>query len=128
MYPQDFYFTKEHEWVKVEGEKGIVGITDYAQKSLGDIVYVELPQIGKIVKFMETAGTIESVKAASDIFSPVTGEVIEVNENLKDSPELLNKDPHGKGWLFVVKLHDKTELKKLMTASEYEKYVEGLTK
>lgn len=128
MYPQDFYFSKEHEWVKVEGEKGIIGITDYAQKSLGDIVYVELPPIGKIVKFMETAGTIESVKAASDIFSPVTGEVIEVNENLKDSPELVNKDPYGNGWLFIVKLHDKTELKKLMTASEYEKYVEGLSK
>lgn len=128
MYPQEYYFTKEHEWVKVEGEKGVVGITDYAQKSLGDIVYVELPSIGKVVKFMEVAGTIESVKAASDIYSPVTGEVIEVNENLKDSPELINKDPHGSGWLFIVKLHDKTELKKLMTASEYEKYVEGLSK
>ncbi|MGQ9617746.1 MAG: glycine cleavage system protein GcvH [Candidatus Aminicenantia bacterium] len=128
MYPQDFYYTKEHEWVKVEGEKGIVGITDYAQKSLGDIVYVELPPLGKTVKFMETAGTIESVKAASDIFSPITGEVLEVNENLKDSPELINKDPHGNGWLFVVKLHDKTELKKLMPAVEYEKYVDSLSK
>ncbi len=128
MYPQDFYFSKEHEWVKVEGEKGIVGITDYAQKSLGDIVYVELPPVGKIVKFMETAGTIESVKAASDIFSPVSGEVIEINENLKDSPELINKEPHSGGWLFVVKLFDKTELKKLMNASEYEKYVERLEK
>ncbi|MEW6456746.1 MAG: glycine cleavage system protein GcvH [Acidobacteriota bacterium] len=128
MYPENFYYTKDHEWIRVDGEKGVIGITNYAQKELGDIVYIELPKIGRTLKFHETIGTIESVKAVSDIYSPVSGEIIEINENLKDSPELINNDPHGEGWILVVKIKDKTELKNLMSSLEYEKYLEGIVK
>ena len=126
MYPDDYYYTKDHEWIKVEGEKATVGITDFAQKQLGDVVYVELPEVGTELEFHQSIGVIESVKAVSDVYSPVSGEVIELNEKLNDSPELVNQDPHGKGWIIRVKIKDEAELQKLMSADEYEKFIEGI--
>lgn len=126
MYPNDFYYSKDHEWLKIDGENATVGITDFAQKQLGDVVYVELPKPGAQLEFHQSLGVIESVKAVSDIYSPVSGEVIEVNEGLNDSPELVNEDPHNEGWIIRIKVKDKAELEKLMSASEYEKYLEGL--
>jgi glycine cleavage system H protein len=126
MYPDDYYYTKDHEWIKVEGEKATVGITDFAQKQLGDVVYVELPDVGTQLEFHQSIGVIESVKAVSDVYSPVSGEVIELNEKLNDSPETINQDPHGKGWIIRIKLKDEQELQKLMTVSDYEKFIEGI--
>ena len=126
MYPDDYYYTKDHEWVKVEGEEAVIGITDFAQKQLGDVVYVELPQIGKEFGFHEVLGVVESVKAVSDIYSPISGEVVALNEDLNDSPEMMNEDPHNKGWIVRLKIKDKTEFEKLMSASDYEKFIEGL--
>jgi len=126
MYPDDYYYTKDHEWIKVEGEKATVGITDFAQKQLGDVLYVELPEVGTELEFHQSIGVIESVKAVSDVYSPVSGEVIELNEKLNDSPELVNQDPHGKGWIIRVKIKDEAELQKLMSADEYEKFIEGI--
>ena len=126
MYPDDYLYTKDHEWLKEEGEEATVGITDFAQKQLGDVVYVELPQAGVQLEFHQSLGVIESVKAVSDIYSPVSGEVIQINEELNDSPELVNEDPHGKGWMIRIKIKDQNELEKLMSLSEYEKFIEGL--
>ena len=126
MYPDDFYYSQDHEWIKVEGEKALVGITDFAQKQLGDVVYVELPKIGTQLEFHQQLGVIESVKAVSDLYSPVSGEVLEANEELNNSPELVNEDPHGKGWIIRLKVKDESELQKLMSAVEYEKFLEGI--
>jgi len=126
MYPDNFYYTKDHEWVKTDGDKATVGITDFAQKQLGDVVYVELPQSGSQLEFHQSMGVIESVKAVSDIFSPISGEIIETNEELNDSPELVNENPHDSGWIVKIKIKDEKELEKLMSASEYEKFLEGL--
>ncbi|MFP4081196.1 MAG: glycine cleavage system protein GcvH [Candidatus Aminicenantes bacterium] len=126
MYPDDFHYTKDHEWIKVEGERATVGITDFAQKQLGDVVYVELPEVGTKLEFHQSLGVIESVKAVSDVYSPVAGEVAEVNQKLNDSPEMINEDPHGQGWIIRLKIKDETELQKLMSASEYEKFLEGI--
>lgn len=122
--PKDLKYTKEHEWVKVEDEKAIIGITDFAQSELTDIVYVEPPEVGLEIKKGEELGVIESVKAASEFYSPVSGEVIEVNEELEGSPELMNKDPYGKGWMVILKVWDLGELEELMDAEEYKKHVE----
>ncbi|MFO7981328.1 MAG: glycine cleavage system protein GcvH [Candidatus Aminicenantes bacterium] len=126
MYPEDFSYTKDHEWVKVEGDTATVGITDFAQNQLGDVVFVELPEPGDELEAHQTLGVVESVKAVSDIYSPISGEVTEINEGLNDDPEILNQDPHGKGWIIKLKVKDESELEDLMTASEYEKYLEGL--
>jgi len=126
MYPDDFYYTKDHEWIKVDKEEATVGITDFAQKQLGDVVYLELPQVGTSLESHQSIGVIESVKAVSDIYSPISGEVADVNGELNDSPELVNEDPHGKGWIVKLKVKNESELEKLMTASDYEKFVEGL--
>ncbi len=126
MYPEDFYYSKDHEWVKVKGEEATVGITDFAQKQLGDVVYVELPEVGSELGFHQSLGVIESVKAVSDIYSPVSGEVVAVNEGLNDAPEQVNEDPHGQGWIIRLKLKDAAELEKLMSVDEYEKFLEGL--
>lgn len=126
MYPRDYYYTKDHEWIKVKDGEGIVGITEFAQKQLGDVVYVELPQVGAELGFHQTFGVVESVKAVSDVFSPVSGKVTAVNENLNDSPELLNEDPHNKGWMIKIALKNENELQKLMSASDYEKFLEDL--
>jgi glycine cleavage system H protein len=122
-YPESYKYTKEHEWIRVEGDQGTIGITDHAQHELGDIVFVELPNIGKKVSKGETFGSVESVKAVSDIYSPVSGEVLAANELLSKSPEKLNEDPHGDAWLIKVKLSDPGEVSELMSAADYEKYV-----
>lgn len=126
MYPDDFYYTNDHEWLKIDGDKATVGITEFAQKQLGDVVYVELPQSGAQLEFHQSFGVIESVKAVSDIYSPISGEVVEINEELNASPELVNEDPHDKGWIIRMKVKDEGELDKLMSASDYEKFLEGL--
>ncbi len=123
MYPNDYRYTKEHEWIKAEGDSATVGITDHAQDQLGDVVFVELPKVGAKLQAMQSFGTVESVKAVSDIYAPVSGEVTEINEALVDTPEKLNEDPHGQGWLIRLKLSDKTELSKLMTVEQYQEYV-----
>ncbi len=123
MYPQELLYTKEHEWIRVDESIGMIGITDHAQKELGDIVYVELPKAGEHVTANESLGSVESVKAVSEIYSPVTGEVIAVNQKLQNNPELLNTDPHGEAWLIRVRLTDRREIEKLMTADEYEAYI-----
>lgn len=123
MYPEEFQYTKDHEWIRVDGDTGTIGITDHAQKELGDIVYVELPNSGDQVTATETFGTVESVKAVSEIFSPVTGEVTAVNSKLRDHPELLNSDPHAGAWLIRVQLADPKEVTKLMSSEEYEAYI-----
>lgn len=124
MYPEEFQYTKEHEWIRLDEDIGTIGITDHAQKELGDIVYVELPKPGDPVAASETFGTVESVKAVSEIFSPVTGEVTAVNPKLQNHPELLNSDPHGAAWLVRVRLANPKELEKLMSATEYEAYIQ----
>lgn len=126
MVPSNSKFTKDHEWVRVEGDVAVVGISDFAQKHLGDVVYVDLPAIGTKLAVHQTIGTIESVKAVSEVFSPVSGEVVETNGGLADAPEAVNQDPHGKGWILKVKLADKGDLNALMSAPDYEKYLEGL--
>ncbi len=126
MYPEEYHYTKDHEWIKVENNEAVVGITDFAQKQLGDVVYVELPQVGAVFEFHQSLGVIESVKAVSDLYSPLSGEVIAINEELDGSPEMVNEDPHGKGWIIRLKLRDETEIEKLMSVSDYEKFLEGL--
>jgi len=126
MYPEEFHYTKDHEWIKVENDEAVVGITDFAQKQLGDVVYVELPQVGTVFEFHQSLGVIESVKAVSDIYSPISGEVVAANEELDGSPEMVNEDPHGKGWIVRLKLKDEAEIEKLMSTTEYEKFLEGL--
>jgi len=124
MYPDDRKYTKEHEWIKLEGDRGRVGITDYAQKQLGDVVYVELPKVGADLKPMQVFGTIESVKAVSELFSPVGGKVLEVNPELESKPELVNEDPHGRAWMMVIQITNPGELEGLLSAADYQKYVE----
>ena len=128
MDPADRRYTKDHEWVRVEGDHGTVGITDYAQKQLGDVVYVELPEAGRKLKVHETFGTVESVKAVSELFSPVAGEVTEANTALVQSPEALNADPYGKAWMIKVRLADAKAVDALMDAAAYQKYVESEAK
>ena len=119
-------FSKDHEWVRVEGGSATVGITTYAQEQLGDVVFVELPAIGKKVKAGDEAAVVESVKAASEVYAPVSGEVTEANAALSDTPALVNEDAEGKGWFFKLKLADVKELDKLMDAAAYKSYTEGL--
>jgi glycine cleavage system H protein len=123
MYPENFHYTKEHEWVRVEGDIGVVGITDHAQQELGDIVYVDLPKAGSTVEQGKTLASVESVKAVSDVYAPVSGEVVEVNALLSTSPEKLNEDPHGDAWLVKIKLSAPGEIKQLLSAEEYQNYV-----
>lgn len=125
MTPEDSKYAKSHEYVHVEGNVGTIGITEYAQKELGDVVFVELPQIGTQLEQNEELGSIESVKAVSELFAPVTGEVVEVNERLRDTPELVNTDPYGDGWMIRVRLSDASELDVLMSPEEYDEYVES---
>lgn len=122
-YPANYQYTKEHEWVLVEGANGTIGITDHAQHELGDIVFVDLPKVGTTIIRGQTFGSVESVKAVSDIYAPVSGEVTAINEGLSKAPEKLNEDPHGAAWLIKVKLTDAGETKDLLSADDYEKYV-----
>lgn len=123
MYPPELQYTKDHEWVRVDGNTASIGITDHAQKELGDIVFVELPAVGTHVAAKESLGTVESVKAVADVFSPVSGEVVAVNPKIQRSPELVNTDPHGEGWLVRLRLKDRSETDPLMSAEDYEAYV-----
>ncbi len=123
MYPQEFLYTKDHEWIRVDENVGTIGITDHAQKELGDIVFVELPKVGDHVTAKESFGTVESVKAVSEIYAPVDGDVIAVNPKIQASPEILNADPHGDAWLIRVRLTDRNEVEGLMSAEEYEAYI-----
>ncbi len=125
IYPEEFRYTKEHEWVKAEGDVGTIGITDHAQSELGDIVYVDLPKIGTKLERGKTLGSVESVKAVSDIYSPVSGEVTEINESLATAPESLNTDPHGAAWLVKVKMSAPDEIKQLLSAPDYQSYIQA---
>jgi len=122
-YPDDLYYTKDHEWIRVDGDRGTVGITDHAQNQLGDVVYVELPAVGSTYASGDPFGSVESVKAVSELYLPVHGEVLEVNAALTDRPELVNADPHGEGWMVVVRLDKPDEASGLMRAVDYERYV-----
>ncbi len=125
--PENLRYSRDHEWLLLDDDVATIGITDYAQKSLGDIVYVELPKIGERFNAHEPCGSVESVKAISEIFTPITGEVIEINEHLNDSPELVNTDPYGKAWMVKLKIRNPDEVNSLMTAAEYEEYLKNTT-
>lgn len=124
MYPADFRYTKDHEWIQMNGATGTIGITDYAQHALGDVVFVELPKLGIKVKAGDVLGTVESVKAVSEVFSPVAGEVVEVNSSLASAPEKINQEPHGAAWLVKLKLENPKDVSNLMDAKAYAAYVE----
>jgi len=124
MYPADFRYTKDHEWIQMNGATGTIGITDYAQHALGDVVFVELPKTGIKVKAGDVLGTVESVKAVSEVFSPVAGEVVEVNSSLTSAPEKINQEPHGAAWLVKLKLENPKDVSNLMDAKAYAAYVE----
>ena len=128
MYPQDCRYSKDHEWIKVEGDRGRVGITEYAQKQLGDVVFLELPEAGKALAAGEQFGTVESVKAVSELYAPVAGEVVEVNSALAAKPETINKDPHGAAWMIVLKLADPAEVTGLLDAAAYQALVDSEAK
>ncbi|HKT50099.1 MAG TPA: glycine cleavage system protein GcvH [Candidatus Angelobacter sp.] len=121
-YPKDYRYTREHEWIQVSGNTGLVGITDHAQESLGDIVFVELPKVGGNLDAGKTFGTVESVKAVSELYAPVAGRVVEINESLNQSPEQINKDAH-RAWMVKIELTHPDDLKSLMSAEEYETYI-----
>ena len=118
-YPAGYKYTKDHEWIELAGDRGKVGITDYAQQQLGDVVFMELPEVGKVLKAGQSFGTIESVKAVSELYAPVSGEVVEVNEALKSKPEAVNSDPHG-SWMVVIKLSDASEAGALLDSVAYD--------
>jgi glycine cleavage system H protein len=119
--PENLLYSKEHEWVKLDGDTATIGITDYAQNSLGDIVYVELPKVGTKIDQFANVGVIESVKAVSDLFTPISGEVLAINAGLVDDPAAVNKDPYGAGWLFTLRVSDRSETDRLLHAADYEK-------
>ena len=125
--PDDLHYSKDHEWVRVEGNVAVVGITDYAQDSLGDVVYVELPKVGDEFAANESFGSVESVKAVSEVFSPVSGEVVGTNETLGDAPEQVNTDPYGEGWMIRVQLSNPGEVDSMLTAAEYEDFTKAET-
>ncbi|MFH1411941.1 MAG: glycine cleavage system protein GcvH [Candidatus Omnitrophota bacterium] len=125
MIPEGLKYTKEHEWIKVDGKKAVIGITDHAQSELGDITFIELPKIGKDVKTAESIATVESVKAASDIYAPVSGKITGINETLTDAPEQVNHSPYDKGWICVIEMPDISGMGTLMDKEAYEAYVEG---
>lgn len=128
MNPDDVRYHKEHTWVRVEGNKGTIGITDYAQDALGDIVYIDLPEVDSSVDADHEISEIESTKATSSVISPVSGKVVKINDDLAESPEVINEDPYGKGWVAIVELDDPSEADDLMDVSDYEKYIEEESK
>jgi glycine cleavage system H protein len=125
MYPSDYLYSREHEWVRVEGDVCILGITEFAQQELGEVVFVELPEVGQVFDSGDELGTIESVKAVAEIYTPVAGEIIEANEAVVDDPELLNEDPHHEGWLLKIRFSSAADLKQLMNAEQYEAYTKS---
>jgi len=124
MYPDDCLYTQAHEWVRVDGDVCVLGLTDFAQKELGEIVYVELPEVGQVFDSSDEIGTVESVKAVAEIYTPVAGEIVELNEALADDPELLNDDPHHEGWMVKIKFSSASDLEGLMSAEEYQEYIQ----
>lgn len=128
MYPEDLRYTKEHEWVRLQGDRATVGISHYAQKQLGDVVYLELPAVGKHLNAHDSFGTVESVKAVSELFAPVAGEVVETNAVLVSSPESINSDPYGKGWMMVLRVSDPSVVAGLLDAAAYKSHVESESK
>lgn len=128
MYPQQYRYSKDHEWILVEGQVGRVGITDYAQKQLGDVVFLELPEVGRTLAAGEQFGTVESVKAVSELYSPVAGEVVKVNEELVGKPESINKDPHGAAWMIELRIADPASVGSLMNAAAYQALVDSEAK
>ncbi len=124
MYSEANLYTKDHEWIKVQDDVGIIGITDYAQHELGDVVYVDLPEVGDTFEANEPFGSVESVKAVSEVFCPVSGEILEVNSKLEDSPELINQSPHDQAWMIKIRLSNLNELKELLSAQAYEEYLQ----
>ena len=124
MYPEEYRYSKDHEWILDQGGIGTIGITDYAQKELGDVVYVDLPEVGDTFEANEPFGQVESVKAVSEIFCPVSGEVVEVNTKLENAPELINESPHQKAWMIKVRIANPDELNELLSAKEYEEYIQ----
>lgn len=123
--PEELKYTKDHEWINIEGDVALIGITDFAQNELGDIVFVEVETEGETLEKEEAFGTIEAVKTVSDMFMPVSGEIVEFNEELESSPEIINQDPYGKGWVIKIKLDDKDELDELLTAQQYKELIES---
>jgi len=123
--PEDLHYSKDHEWVRVDGDQAIIGITDYAQNSLGDVVYVELPKAGDEFAANESFGSVESVKAVSEVFTPIAGSVVTINESLADEPETVNSDPYGAGWMIRVKMANPGEVDSLLTAAEYEDFTKA---
>lgn len=123
LFPENLKYTSQHEWILVDGSSAKVGITDFAQSELGDVVFIEIPSVGKQVRQGESIGTIEAVKTVADLYSPVTGEVVRVNEKIKDSPEIVNKDPYGEGWMVQLRIANMKELDSLLTADAYKKLV-----
>jgi glycine cleavage system H protein len=124
MYSEDNLYTKDHEWILVQNNVGTIGITDYAQHELGDVVYVDLPEVGDTFDANEPFGSVESVKAVSEVFCPVSGEILEVNSQLEERPELINQSPHEKAWMIKIRLANPDELKELLSAEEYEEYLQ----
>lgn len=124
-FPENLKYTSEHEWIRFEGDEAYVGITDYAQEQLGDIVFVDVPTVGETLSKDETFGTIEVVKTISDLFLPVSGEILELNEGLEDNPELVNTDPYGEGWIIKIRLTDPSEIASLLDAEAYKKVING---
>src|SRR5437870_3797991 len=122
VHPKELKYSPTDEWIRVEGDRATVGITDYAQHELGDVVYLDLPEVGRRLKADDLFGTVESVKAVADLISPISGEVVKVNEPLADTPEVINQDPYGRAWMMVVKLDDPGEIQGLMTAEQYEAF------
>ncbi|HSU82852.1 MAG TPA: glycine cleavage system protein GcvH [Thermoanaerobaculia bacterium] len=125
MYPRDYLYSREHEWLRVEDDLCVLGITEFAQQELGEVVFVELPEIGQVFDANDELGTIESVKAVAEVFTPVAGEVVEINDAVVDDPELLNEDPHGDGWLIKIRFSSADDLKTMMKADEYEEFVQS---
>jgi glycine cleavage system H protein len=125
MYPSDYLYSKEHEWVRVMDDVCVLGITEFAQQELGEVVFVELPEVGQVFNSQDELGTIESVKAVAEVYSPVAGEVVEINDSVIDDPEMLNDDPHGEGWLVKLRFSSADDLKSLMSAEQYEEYVKS---
>jgi glycine cleavage system H protein len=125
--PEDLHYSKDHEWVRVDGDQAIIGITDYAQNSLGDVVYVELPKIGDEFAANESFGSVESVKAVSEVFTPIAGKVVKINESLADEPEKVNSDPYGDGWMIYIKMANRGEVDSMLTAAEYEDFTKAET-
>ena len=128
MNPEELRYSKDHEWIRVDGDRGRIGITDYAQNQLGDVVFLELPEVGRTLTAGEQFGTVESVKAVSELFSPVAGEVVEVNSELTSKPELINEDPQGEAWMVVVRITDPASVQALMDAEAYKALVESEAK